>query len=351
VREDIRRTRIRFKKPKPETFTPNDQPVPPPAGLTGDEITPKPTVWTWRPYFAAGELNLVGGKGNIGKGQTLASLVARVTTDMCWPDGTDSGQAARVIWCEAEDAIDKTVLPRLLANRANVALVRFFTPAEFTRIDVKAVIDHDQARMLILSPIMAFMPRLKSTIDELAVRTELQKLHDAIADTECALIGVAHLNKKTDLDAIERLLGSVAFANFVRSVVLIGTDKEKADMRRWLHAKYNLSLRGNDLLFATVHAGHNPHDQYVRTDWTLADDNVDIDSFFERRKAKDKPSATDWLVRFLQEHGRTRAKDALIAAEAAGYSKDTVTKAQYRCPKIDSVKEEGFPAEVWWWVK
>jgi Bifunctional DNA primase/polymerase, N-terminal/AAA domain len=345
VLEELPRTRKRFKKPEPDTFT-GGQGAPQPTGITGDTVAARDTDWIWYPYFPAAELSLVGGKGAMGKGQSLASIVARITTGILWPDGSERTTRSRVIWCESEDAVDKTLIPRLIANRADVAMVRFYTPAEFARLDVKRAIQQDDARILILSPIMSFMRGLKSTIDEIAVRAELEKLHDAIADTQCALIGIAHLNKKTDLDAIERLLGSVAFANFVRSVALIGTDKEKANMRRWVHAKHNLSERGHDLLFQTVHAGKNPRDQYVRTDWTLPGDNVDIDTFFERRKAS-KPSAMNWLLAYLEEHGRSRATDVLNAAEQAGYVRDTVEKAQLRSPKIHSEKD-GFPAEVWW---
>ena len=119
-------------------------------------------------------------------------------------------------------------------------------------------------------------------------------------------------------------------------------------MRRWVHAKHNLSERGRDLLFQTVHAGQNPRDQYVRTDWSLASDQVDIDTFFERRKPR-KAAALDWLLDYLEEHGRSRCSDVLDAAEQVGYSRETVRKAQSRCLKIRSEKD-GFPAEVWWWV-
>lgn len=174
----------------------------------------------------------------------------------------------------------------------------------------------------------------------------------AVDGSLCALIGIAHLNKKTDLDAIERLLGSVAFANFVRSVVLIACDKELPDTRRWVHAKYNLSVRGDDLLFRTANVSEDARDQFVRVDWQIpTGDNVDADAFFDRRKqGEGKQSAGEWLITYLEEHGRCLAKDVFKAGVKAGHKADALRKAQYREKRI-SWEREGFQSEVWWSLK
>jgi hypothetical protein len=265
VADEIRRIRQKDNRPEPEeTFNQVDGETPQPVGCLGASVMPQPTDWLWYPYFAAGEINLIGARGGVGKGQSCASIVARLTTGILWPDGSEKAHVGHVLWAEAEDSIEKTVVPRLIANKANLELVTFFNEEEFAALDLKTFITTHACRAVILSPIMSFLPRLKSHIDELAVRAALKNLKSAVDGSPCALIGIAHLNKKTDLDAIERLLGSVAFANFVRSVVLIASDKEQKDARRCIHAKYNLSERGRDLLFRTVHVGEDPRDQFVK---------------------------------------------------------------------------------------
>jgi AAA domain len=324
-----------------------------PAGLQGASIAPKRTDWLWHPYFPAGEVSLLGGRGGVGKGQAIASLTARLTKGMFWPDGAETAEAGTVLWAEAEDSLEKTVIPRLIANGADRKQFLFYTEEDFRSLDLgRAVRAHD-ARAVILSPIMSFLPKLKSHIDELAVRAELRKLRAAVDGSLCTLIGIAHLNKKTDLDAIERLLGSVAFANFVRSVVLLMTDKGRPDMCRWVHAKHNLSVRGADLLFRTVHIGEDPRDQFVKVEWEVSPDSIDVDSCFDRKNAQQsdrKPSAGEWLIAYLEEHGRSLATEVIEAGLRARFPKDTITKAQYREQRIDFVKE-GFPAQVWWFLK
>jgi AAA domain len=324
-----------------------------PVGSSGAAIMPKPTDWLWFPYFPAGELSLIGAKGGVGKGQACASIVARLTSGILWPDGIEKAADGHVLWAEAEDSLEKTVIPRLIANRAKRELVTFFNEEEFAVLDLRTFISRHDCRAVILSPIMSFLPRLKSHIDELAVRAALKGLRAAVEGTSCALIGIAHLNKKTDLDAIERLLGSVAFANYVRSVVLIATDKDQQDTRRWIHAKYNLSVRGRDLLFRTIHAGQDPKDQFVRTDWELPNgENVDTDSFFDRRKpgGDSAHSARNWLVSYLEQFGETPASIVITAAEKAGFTSDAIEKARRREKRCKS-RKGGFGEGWLWWTE
>ncbi|MGH6895760.1 MAG: bifunctional DNA primase/polymerase [Geminicoccaceae bacterium] len=352
VVDEIRRTRRKDHHPEPDehTYDQLDGEAPQPTGCRGIDMTPKRTDWLWHPYFPAGELSLLGGRGGVGKGQACASVVARLTTGAPWPDGSEAAPSCHVLWAEAEDSLQKTVIPRLVANRADLARVTFFTETEFAALDLRAFIESRDCRAVVLSPIMSFLPRLRNHNDELEVRAELRRLHGAVDATLCAMVGIAHLNKKTDLDAVERLLGSVAFFNFVRSVVLLATDKERDDMRRWLHAKFNLSVRGPDLLFSTRHVGEDPRDQFVTTEWEVPSGaNVDADSFFDRRTGR-RGSARDWLVGYLEEHGRSLATDVISAGEQAGHHRGAIQKAQYREPRIE-IDKEGFPAQAWWTLK
>src|SRR5918994_5532035 len=113
----------------------------------------------------------------------------------------------------------------------------------------------------------SFLAGLAGINDELSARAVLEKLQDTIEGTDCAILGLGHTNKKPDLRAIERLLGTVAFTNFVRSVLLVSRDKDDETWFRLVHAKHNLSVRGHDLLYKPRHVGEDPRDQFVLLDW------------------------------------------------------------------------------------
>jgi hypothetical protein len=144
--------------------------------------------------------------------------------------------------------------------------------------------------------------------------------------------------QKTDLDAVERLLGSVAFANFVRSVMLVERDPEAdqdADQFRFVLGKHNLAPGGDDLVYRSVNVGEDLRSQYVRLESSRpSGGNIDITKLFERKAASErKKSAREWIIAFLEENGPTPGKDVMEAGEAAGYERDALAKAQYREPR------------------
>lgn len=228
----------------------------------------------------------------------------------------------------------------------------FATADDLAEMDLKAFIRKHGIRMIVLSPMLSFMNGLTNHNDDVAVRAAMQALQVAIEEHECAIVGIAHLNKKSDLDAVERLLGSVAFANFVRSVMLVERDPEAdqdQDQFRFVLGKHNLAPGGDDLVYRSVNVGEDPRSQYVRLDWSRPNGgNIDTTKLFERKAASErKQSAREWIITYLEEHGPTPGRDVMDAGEAAGYERDALGKAQYRESRIQS-RKDGFQGE-WLW--
>jgi RecA-family ATPase len=247
------------------------------------------------------------------------------------------------------------VVPRLTAAGADRSRVSFASRQAYADLGddgLKQLITTRGTRLIIMSPLVSFLTGLSDINGELGVRDVLERLQAIIDHTGCAVVGLAHTSKKADLRAIERLLGSVAFTNFGRSVLLVSRDREEPDWFRLVHAKHNLSTKAADLLYRPQHVGEDPRDQFVKLEWRLPEHDVDPDALFdrERSKANGKLSARDWLVSYLEQHGRVLASEVIKAGEKAGYSRDAVSKAEYRESRIDHQKE-GFPAQVWWTLK
>ena len=206
--------------------------------------------------------------------------------------------------------------------------------------------------MIVLSPLTSFL-NLKNPNDQIAVRKALKRLRDNIKDTSCAIIGIVHLNKKTDLPSLERVLGSTAFTNVSRSVILINWDKEHEGWRRWVQAKSNLSPeRPNDLLFKTVNVGDNPRDQHAKVEWKRTKEKVDVSRFFDQPKAKPerKPPAGEWIEAYLEKHGKTMKSKVIKAGEKAGYTASALNKAKNRSGNIVGRRKK-FKGKAWWYLK
>src|SRR5690606_36704491 len=93
----------------------------------------------------------------------------------------------------------------------------------------------------------------------------MRRLKARVRGTDCAIICIMHPKKKMDAAAIERLLGSSAFRNFVRTVVLF---KPEHDEVRVMHGKHNLGPKADDLMFSRVNRRTNlPKEAYWGAEW------------------------------------------------------------------------------------
>jgi putative DNA primase/helicase len=353
-REEARRAKEKAQQARQQGQTkPNG--AAPPSILDATTIGATTVSWLWYPRLPAGQISLLGAPGGGGKGLNAAEYTAIVTTGRPWPDGTPGPEPGHVLWCETEDPLAEVVVPRLIAAGADRSRVSFASRQAYADLGndgLKQLIRSRGTRLIIMSPLVSFLTGLTDINGELGVRDVLERLQATIDHTGCAALGLAHTSKKADLRAIERLLGSVAFTNFGRSVLLVSRDKEDPDWFRLVHGKHNLSTKAHDLLYRPKHVGEDPRDQFVRLEWRVPDHDVDPDALFDRERSKGngKLPARDWLISYLGERGRVLASEVLKAGEKAGYSRDAVSKAEYRESRIDHDKE-GFPAQVWWFLR
>jgi hypothetical protein len=276
-------------------------------------------------------------------------FAARLTTGARWPLSEQTPEAASVLWCEAEDPRSQVLVPRLMAAQGHREHVYFASPRELAALDLAAFIKEHGAGLIVLSPLVSFLNGLKDVIGELGVRKTLEGLQEAIEGTRCAAIGICHLNKKQDLGAVDRVLGSVAFVNFSRSTLLVAKDHDDDGAVRLAHGKFNLSVKGPDLLFRPQHVGDDPTDQFVRIEWEKPDEDIDSDRLFDRKKAESETDRTAraWLVAYLKKFGETPSSIVIDAAEKEGFSSNTIQMARKREPKCKT-RKGGF-GEGWLW--
>jgi hypothetical protein len=102
----------------------------------------------------------------------------------------------------------------------------------FISLDLPAYIRANNVRLIVLSPLQAFLESVKELNSELEGRRALEKIRVGLQGTDCALLALAHLNKKPDLAAVERVLGSVVYTNFVRSVLMAVVENKETEMVR-----------------------------------------------------------------------------------------------------------------------
>jgi hypothetical protein len=310
-------------------------------------IKPRDTQWCWWPRLPGGHLTIVAGRGGSGKGLFAVDLTARITRGALWPCSKEIAPPGNVFFVETEDDFAETMMPRLIAAGADTDRVSLLHPREFFSAPPTYITENDVG-LIVLSPLVSCLEGIEDTNKELDVRDRLDDLMERYKGTGVAVLGLMHLNKKPELAAVERILGSGAFANYSRSVLFM-MGEENGDSKRLVHEKHNLSVKADDLTFIPKPT-RGARDQYVKIEWAAAENNVDIDTALDVKRNKRRGnghgaaqiSAGAWLVAYLMDKEGPVARVGIIAAgDAAGYKKVALETAASRLPNVESIKLNG----------
>lgn len=275
----------------------------------GPDILETVTDWLWYPYIAAEHINLVAGMGNEGKGLVCTHIAACVTRGRAFPESAEKCPPGDVLWLELEDDLGSAVIPRLKCAGADIKRMQFLNPDSLIHLSRnehieaigRAILQY-KPRLVVLSPMNSFLGAI-NTNDEMEVRAAFEKLRNYTKGLGTVIIGITHANKKIDLSAIERINGSVAYANYCRCVVLVTAEiGGKKGQRRFINGKWNYSDKAPDLLYTPYYDGNDPkkRDQYVRLSWDIALSDVDYKKAFTATEENKKETASEWLLRVLE---------------------------------------------------
>jgi hypothetical protein len=220
--------------------------------------------WFWPGRFALGKLGLIGGLPDKGKGLISADIIARSTTAAEWPCNEGKAPLGNVIWFTAEDDIEDTVIPRLVAASADLDRVEIVgmaknadgTPRMFNLATdlplLRSKIDQvGNVALVIIDPVSAYLGVGKvnnsSTTDVRGVLAPLTKLAEK---KKISIIGIMHFNKKADVtNAMLRIADSLAYVAAARHVYVVVDDADNDKARLFVKAKNNLAPDKNALRF------------------------------------------------------------------------------------------------------
>jgi AAA domain/Primase C terminal 2 (PriCT-2)/Bifunctional DNA primase/polymerase, N-terminal len=186
--------------------------------------------WLWPNRFAIGKLGLIGGLPDKGKGLISCDVIACVTADKSLPCREGQTPQGSVIWLTAEDDIEDTIIPRLVAAGADldrVHIVKMMRDAGKRRMfnlttdleALRAKIDEiGDVVLVIIDPVSAYVGVGKvnnsMTTD---VRGFLTPLTDLAAEMRLSVLGIMHFNKKADVtNAMLRIADSLAYVAAAR---------------------------------------------------------------------------------------------------------------------------------------
>ena len=223
---------------------------------TAADIEPKEVKWLWYPYIPFGKVTLIQGDSGDGKSTFALNLAALLTRGDALPFTGVSHEPMRVIYLNAEDDADDTVVPRFMKANGDRSRL-FFISEEKRRLNfsddrIREAIVSTGARVCILDPLASYLGADVSMNLANEVRPRFESLIEVARETGCAIIVVIHMNKAEGMNAKYRASGSGDIVAAARSVVVIGRprDDEGPDHRVMAHSKSNLAPLGSSILFS-----------------------------------------------------------------------------------------------------
>lgn len=206
----------------------------------GSAFGRKEVKYLWGKRVPLGKLTILAGPSSIGKSFVSLALAANVTAGVPMLDA-GARVDGEVLFASYEDDIEDTIGPRADLLGVDMDRCHFIQGVDTTHgkrpfgpQDVPRIIDYLKAqpaiKLIIIDPLGSFLGSGSDGNSETEARAILSTLVDAAAETDTAVIIVAHFNKSSESpDPLHRVAGSQGITALPRSVLTVswGEDKER----------------------------------------------------------------------------------------------------------------------------
>jgi len=324
--------------------------------------------WLWPNRFALGKLGLIGGLPDRGKGLLTSDMIAHATKGSLWPCSEGRAIQGNVLLLTAEDDIEDTVAPRLVAAGADLDRVevikmvdqgdgkRMFSLVTDLPLLKKKIEEIGGVVLIVIDPMSAYLGVGKMDARQTTdVRGVLAPLTDLAAEKKISIIGIMHFNKKEDVtNAMLRIADSLAFVAASRHCYVVIDDPENK-RRLFVKAKNNLAPDMHALSYTidtmTVGEDHNGIITAPYIIWGSEHVNVTAMEAMQAEAGKQTQlGSRDIAKKFLTDTlaaGPVAKHEIEDAAEANGITERTLRRA-----KADlniEAKKDGLKG-CWVWV-
>jgi putative DNA primase/helicase len=215
------------------------------------DVKPSAIDWLWPNWIALGKVHVLAGEGGRGKSTILCGTTAIATTGTTWPDGAEASLIGSVIILAAEDDVEDTLAPRLMAAGADLSRVfvirsvfdenrrrSFNLQADLERLEAE-ILKRDNVKLVIIDPISSYLGKVDSHKNA-DVRSVLEPLGEMAARLRVAIICNNHFSKSGG-NANSRVIGSVAFVNQARAAFIVTPDEDDETRMLLIPSKMNIA--------------------------------------------------------------------------------------------------------------
>jgi hypothetical protein len=319
-------------------------------------VKPRKTVYNWKPWLPQGTNTIVDGDPGLGKSTLSICIAARLTRGQSMPPGEPEvvGEPMNVLMLSAEDDLETTVIPRLIAAGADMTRVH----------SLEAMIDGDDERPPVLpwdliqmeemirdlgigftsvDPFMAYLdPEIDAHRDQ-DVRRCMARLRLLAERTRVTMMLLRHLNKLAGGPAIYRGGGSIGIGASCRSALAVGKHPSQPDTFVLTPIKINGAAKPKALTYTVVSAEVEGGIETCKIQWgsecDLTSDDILAHNVTRKKVSEEcadairdflgsKTKKSEDLDGYLQAHGfspnaiKDGRRAAGVMVEKVGYGEE-----------------------------
>jgi hypothetical protein len=331
------------------------------------DITPRHIDFLWPGRLARGKHSAVAGEPGDGKSQLSIYVAATISKAGEWPCSEGRAPPGNVIIFNAEDGVDDTIVPRLIAAGADLERVHivnavlqedgkgrrtFNLQADLALLERK-IHEIGDVALVIIDPISSYMGKTDSHKNS-EVRGALEPLSEMAERVQVAVLSITHFSKAgsgNTKKALHRFIGSVAFVGAPRAAFAVIEDADNEGRILFLHAKNNMAPKSQGLAYRLLQTivCDNIVASYVH--WEGTPVTISADQALEATESTGsrttKEEATDFLRDILGQ-GEVSAEEVQQAARRAGIAPKPLRSARETL-KVRSRREGFGPGAAWRW--
>ena len=333
------------------------RPKPPPPGTSLvvrlDQIDPKDVRWLWPGRIPKGFITIFYGTTGVGKSFVTLDIAARLTRGDSWPDSSGECCDAGNVLIISEDPFEYVLAPRLIelgAKMDKVFAMTWEAMQTWALNDVetlgRAFQQSGDPVLIVIDPPTNFLGEIDEHKNS-EVRAALMQLviwlDNQTVPVACILI--THVNKSQGkgIEAIYRLLGSVAWGSTARIAHALTPDPDDRTQCLFVCSKSNIGEKPKGLGFRLIRTK-----RLAKVEW-MGEVDVTADEAFsgEPKKARGE-RAVEWLEDKFREQRVWQASTLKELAKQDGLSKNALWEDDVLALPISKKRERLISGKMGW---
>jgi len=319
-------------------------------------IQPRQVEWLVRNRIPKRFITVFAGRTAVGKSFVACDLIARLSTGAEIPFSGGECFTPGGTLVLSEDSPEYVLAPRLIdagANMSRIHAMSWKAMATYNLGDTEMLgraCDEVQGgvSLVMIDPPTNFLAETDEHKNS-EVRQLVMKVVEWALDRDLAVLFILHVNKQTGkgVEALNRVMGSVAWVTTARIAHTFCSDPETRDQCLWVPLKSNLGPLGKAIAYR-IPKGENPVVEWVAEIDTTADEAM---GHAEPRKRSVRGSV--FLAELFADVDRLTSNEIYKARENTTVSKDALKEAKEEMGILAKLEydDDGQKRWAWYWPK